>query len=75
VDGGNVLVLALLVNRTGEVLSARILVHSRFAAEDMTRFLAVPGAHIGPQPAIPERETRWLRMRFEYHTSADSELP
>mgnify|MGYP006961610423 CR=1 FL=1 len=73
--GGPVLVLAVLLDEHGNVLTTKIMVPSANVLEDMTYLLSLPGANLGPpEPPIQPGETRWVELRFRYENST-VELP
>lgn len=64
--GGDVLVLAVLIDRHGHVYNAQIMVPSGNPVGDLTRLLALPGSTLTEIPQIPVGEKRWIDIRFRY---------
>lgn len=64
--GGDVLVLAILVDRHGHVWNAAIMVPSSNPLGDLSRMLSLPGVTLDPIPQIPPGEKRWIDLRFRY---------
>jgi len=73
--GGDTLVLALLVNADGEVLSVKVMVPSGHPLQDVNYPLWLVGRKFAPpRPPLAPGETRWVDLRIRYSTQA-AELP
>ncbi len=65
--GGEVLVLALLINDLGVVEDTSIVVPSRYALGDMSMALAYRGQKwVQLDPPMMPSERRWLELRIDH---------
>lgn len=76
VPGGDMTVLALLVNDRGVVLEAQIAVMSAWPLNDMTLALAAQGMHIDSiYPPLAPGEQRWIPLRIASRDDGKGLIP
>jgi hypothetical protein len=69
--GGDSVVLALLVDSRGNVISVRIMVPSGYPLLDTTYKLAAMGVNVGPpDPPLKEGDTVWKELAFRFDSKA-----